>query len=134
MRKPFAGVRTSIIHRTKRAIQKHAAVIIALQNHTFVFSIHRIVAHKITNLDAQILRQMLHIALSHGRGSHPAAIGAHRAISIFFNGLRNNLQASLDKIMPLHPRTKPKVFLALLLTKPLDLHEVCNHISIIMEE
>jgi hypothetical protein len=35
--------------------------------------------------------------------------------------------------MPLHPGAKSKVFLALLLTKTLDLHEVCNHTSIIME-
>ena len=76
---------------------------------------------------------MFNIALGDWGGGNTAAIGTGGAIGVFFNILGNNLQAPFNEVMPLHPGTKPEVFLALLLTKPLDLHEVSNHTSMIME-
>jgi hypothetical protein len=125
--KQLAGVRARFIDGAEIAIQKNAAVFVALENAAFLFCFLDIVAQKDGALDTQEASQAVGVALRDRCGSDAAAIGASGAIDLFFNILGDGFKTALDEVVAFEPGAKTFIFFALLFAETFDLDKIGKH-------
>lgn len=108
-------------------VQENAtAVLMAFENHPFVFGFFHAVAKKIFETHPGAFGHGLHFPFLQPGGRVAAAVGAGLAVGFLLDRVRNILQFALDEDVPFEMHAQARVLVAFLLAEAFDLDEVGN--------